>query len=85
MNLVLSRPHQRGNLPMFKMLDWFRSHPVLIGPALLLTSIAAVLYLFIDPITVLFIAVISLTAGFAALVDPKTYSRKPPTKHTSVE
>lgn len=70
---------------MFKMLDWFRSHPVLIGPALLLTSIAAVLYLFIDPITVLFVVVISLTAGFAALVDPKTYSRKPPTKHTSVE
>ncbi|MET4390955.1 hypothetical protein ABIB73_006742 [Bradyrhizobium sp. F1.4.3] len=63
---------------MFKVLDWFRSHPVLIGPALLLTSIAAVLYLFIDPITVLFVAVISLTAGFAALVDPKAYSRKPP-------
>ena len=63
---------------MFKVLDWFRSHPVLIGPALLLTSIAAVLYLFIDPIAVLFVAAISLAAGFAALVDPKTYSRKPP-------
>lgn len=64
---------------MFKLLTWFRSHPLLIGPALLLVSIAAVLYLFIDPITVLFVAVISLAAGFAALVDPKTYSRKPPT------
>ncbi|WP_024340345.1 hypothetical protein [Bradyrhizobium japonicum] len=64
---------------MFKVLDWFRSHPVLIGPALLLTSIAAILYLFIDPITVLFVAIIFLTAGFAALVDPKTYFRKGPT------
>lgn len=64
---------------MVKVLDWFRSHPILIGPALLLTSIGAVLYLFIDPIAVLFVAVISLAAGFAALVDPKTYSRKPPT------
>jgi hypothetical protein len=63
---------------MVKVLDWFKSHPIFIGPALLLIAIAAVLYLFIDPVTVLVVAVIALTAGFAALVDPKTYSNKPP-------
>jgi uncharacterized membrane-anchored protein len=39
-------------------------------------AIAAVLYLFIDPITVLFLAAIALVAGLAAFFDPKT---KPPT------
>jgi hypothetical protein len=63
---------------MFKALDWLKSHPVFVGPALLLIAIAAVLYLFIDPVTVLIVAVVALTAAFAALVDPKTHSRKPP-------
>lgn len=55
-----------------------KRHPALVGPALTLLAIAAVLYLFIDPISVLFVAVIALVAGLAALFDPKTYSRRPP-------
>jgi hypothetical protein len=64
---------------MPKVMNWFKTHPVFIGPALTLVAIAAVLYLLIDPITVLFLAVIALVAGLAAFFDPKTYSRKPPT------
>jgi hypothetical protein len=64
---------------MPKVMDWFKTHPSFVGPALTLVAIAAVLYLFIDPITALFLAVIALAAGFAAFFDPKTYSRKPPT------
>jgi hypothetical protein len=51
--------------------DWFGSHHILIGLAALMMEIAAVLYLRIAPITVLLVAIICLTAGFAALVDPK--------------
>jgi hypothetical protein len=64
---------------MPKVMNWLKTHPVFIGPALTLAAIAAVLYLLIDPITVLFLAVIALAAGLAAFFDPKTYSRKPPT------
>ena len=63
---------------MRKIVNWFKAHPVFIGPALTLVAIAAVLYSFIDPITVLLLAVLALAAGFAAFIDPKTYSRKPP-------
>jgi hypothetical protein len=70
---------------MFKVLDWFRSHPLLIGPALLLTSIAAVLYLAIDPITVLFVAVILLQPGSPRwLIQRHTLVSRQP-DHTSVE
>jgi|UPI00047F8173 energy-converting hydrogenase Eha subunit E len=61
-----------------RVINSLKMHPALVGPALTLLAIAAVLYLFIDPITVLFIAAIALVAGLAALLDPKTYSRKPP-------
>ncbi|KRR29628.1 hypothetical protein CQ13_38415 [Bradyrhizobium retamae] len=64
---------------MPKVMNWLKTHPVLIGPALVLVAIAAVLYLLIDPFTVLFLAAIALVAGLAAFFDPKTYSRKPPT------
>jgi hypothetical protein len=64
---------------MSKVINWLKTHPAFIGPALTLVAIAAFLYLLIDPITVLFIAVIALVAGLAAFFDPKSYSRKPPT------
>lgn len=64
---------------MPKVVNWFKAHPVLIGPALVLVTVAALVYLFIDPVTVLLLAVLALVAGFAAFIDPRTYSRKPPT------
>ena len=64
---------------MPKVMNWLKTHPAFIGPALTSVAIAAVLYLFIDPITVLFLAAIALVAGLAACFYPKTYSRKPPT------
>jgi hypothetical protein len=64
---------------MPKVINWLRTHPAFIGPALAVAAIAALLYLFIDPISVLFFAIIALVAGFAAFFDPKTYFRKPPT------
>jgi hypothetical protein len=63
---------------MPKVMNWLKTHPAFIGPALTLVAIAAVLYLFIDPITVLFLAAFALVAGLAAFLDPKTYFRKPP-------
>lgn len=49
------------------VIKWLKTHPALIGPALTLVAIAALLYLIIDPIFVLFLAVVALVAGFAAL------------------
>ena len=61
---------------MLKIVNWLRAHPVFIGPALTLAAVFAALYLLIDPVTVLFFAVLALAGGFAAFIDPKTYSRK---------
>lgn len=60
------------------VINWLKAHPVVIGPALTLAAIVAVLCVFSDPVSVVFLAVIAIVAGFAALLDPKTYSRKPP-------
>jgi uncharacterized membrane protein YccC len=62
---------------MPKIMNWLKAHPMFIGPALTLVAIAAALYLFIHPITVLLLAILALAAGFAAFIDPKTYSRNP--------
>jgi hypothetical protein len=64
---------------MPKVMNWLKIHPAFIGPALALVAIAAVFYLLIDPLSVLFLAAVVLVAGLAAFFDPKTYSRKPPT------
>jgi hypothetical protein len=64
---------------MSKVINWLKTHPAFVGPALTLVAIAAFLYLLIDPITVLFIAIIALAATLAAFLDPTSCSRKPPT------
>jgi hypothetical protein len=61
---------------MRKIMNWLRARPVFIGPTMTLVAIAAAFYLLIDPVTVLLLAILALTAGFAAFIDPKTYSRK---------
>ena len=59
-----------------RVIDWLKTHPTLIGPALTVVGIVAVLYLFIDPTTVLFLAVVAVISGLAAFLDPRTYPRR---------
>jgi hypothetical protein len=65
-----------NDVVVLKIVNWLRAHPVSIGPALTLAVVFAALYLLIDPVTVLLFAVLALAGGFAAFIDPKTYSRK---------
>jgi len=55
---------------------WLKAHPAFIGPVLILVGIATVLYLFIDPTTVLFLGAVAVVSGLAAFFDPKTYSSR---------
>lgn len=64
---------------MSKAINWLKTHPAFLGPALTSAAIAAFLFLLIDPITVVLIAFFALVAGLAAFFDPKSYSRNPPT------
>lgn len=57
-------------------INWLKTHPVLIGPALTIAGIMAVVYLLIDPTTVLFLAVVAVVSGLAAFFDPRTYSSR---------
>ncbi|MGY3035083.1 hypothetical protein ACVIIV_004253 [Bradyrhizobium sp. USDA 4354] len=55
------------------VIHWLKAHPAFIGPVLIVVGIATVLYLFIDPTTVLFLVAVAVVSGLAALFDPKTY------------
>jgi hypothetical protein len=59
-----------------RMINWLKTHPAFIGPALTVVGIAAVLYLFIDPTTVLFLAAVAVVSALAGFFDPKTYSSR---------
>ena len=59
-----------------RVINWLKTHPAFIGPALTVAGIAAVLYLFIDPTTVLFFAAVAVVSGLAAFIDPRTYSSR---------
>lgn len=58
------------------VISWLKTHPAFIGPALTVVGIAAVLYLFIDPTTVLFLAAVAVVSGLAAFFDPRMYSSR---------
>ncbi|MEY9125214.1 hypothetical protein ABIA03_002475 [Bradyrhizobium yuanmingense] len=58
------------------VINWLKTHPALIGPALTVAGILAVLYLFIDPTTILFLAVVAVVSALAAFFDPRTYSSR---------
>ena len=64
-------PHVRQ-----RVINGLKSHPALIGPALSVVGIVAVLYLFIDPTNFLFLAVVAVVSGLAAFFDPRTYSSR---------
>jgi hypothetical protein len=68
---------ERTRSSVRKIVTWLKAHPVFIGPTVVLVAALAAIGFFIDPITVAFLAVIALAGGFAALIDPKTYSRSP--------
>ena len=59
-----------------RVIDWLKTHPALIGPALTIVGIVAVLYLFVDPTTVVFLAIVAVVSGLAAFFDPRTYSSR---------
>jgi uncharacterized membrane protein len=57
---------------------WLRKQPPIVGALIGFVVVAAVLCLFFGPIGILAVGVVVfhlLTIGFAALLDPKTYSK----------
>ena len=58
------------------VMKWFKKHPALTRPALILAAAAIVLYILINPITILFLILLAIAAGFSAFLDPKTYTKK---------
>jgi uncharacterized membrane protein len=61
---------------------WLRKQPPIVGALIGFVVVAAVLCLFFGPIGILYaVGVVVfhlLTIGFAALLDPKTYSKTKP-------